>query len=235
MDMLSYIMGAKSGGGGLPTPTASDAGSTMTVQAVPVDGAVIAPEQTVEYDVEADRYNALTDVDLSLYVEGATVKLTIGNKAGVGELTDNGGYLEVGFEDDEYGIWKDPELPVLYVWDNIADGNPITVKCNLVSYSYQWVVTPSGLISYTEDQGAVTLNKTYNELVSIVNSGTNPWLVRQVSEEGVVSHYIYRLIGLYYVSGETTGAVFYCNIPNADNPYLAFEGQDPDGSLVLTN
>lgn len=141
---------------------------------------------------------------------------------------DNGKVLTVA--SGEWGVGDAPSgLPSVSSADN---GKVLTVA------EGEWTVGDGGgggLVHYTEDQGVVTLSVTYNELIAIVNSGANPWLVRQVSEEGVVSHYMYRLIGTYYVSGETTGAVFYCNIPNTDNPYIAFEGEDPDGPLVMTN
>lgn len=142
---------------------------------------------------------------------------------------DNGKVLTVA--SGEWGVGDAPSgLPSVSSADN---GKVLTVADG------EWTVGDGGggggLVYATEDQGVVTLSATYNELVALVNSGTNPWLVRQLSEEGVVAHYMYRLIQLFYASGVAAGAAFYCNIPNTDNPYMAFEGEDPDGPLVLTN
>lgn len=147
-DPVSYAMGAKSGsgGGGLPTPTAADLGAGLTVQATPVPGAVVVPEQTTNYVEDIDGY-LLTNVNAELFVAGAKVFATIDNESVIATVEENEDFIYAEWltENAEYTIHYDKYYEVFSAYTTLYPlPETITVSCNLAVNSYSWAVDPYG-------------------------------------------------------------------------------------------
>ena len=213
MDMYSLLMGGGSGGG-LPSVSSSDLGAGLCVVKTPVEGDVIVPEQTATYDEEVARYD-LSNTNPSLFTEGATVMLTIGDYSGVVTVYDDGILIAEEYY-GQYGIYL--EDGALYAWDAFADGEPITVKCSLVSYSYEWGIDP--YVGYDvvieanhyqlEGVSGATLKKgTYADMLNKMSSGKfTSFAVYGVKNSGTNSPYYvqygvqWALMSSYVATGE---------------------------------
>lgn len=132
-------------GGGLPTPTAADVGAGLTVQATPVPGAVVVPEQAAAWDNYWEAY-MLTNGNAALFVAGAKVVVTVDNFPRVLTVEENEDclYATTELENGDIGILYDKGEEFFYVYDVYRDPMPetVTVSCYLVDYTYSWAVDP---------------------------------------------------------------------------------------------
>ena len=140
LDQIAQNGGGGGGGGGLPTPTASDVGAGLVVKKVPVEGAVIVPEQTVVCNEDNDGSAECSDAISSLFTTGAEVIAKINGTSYTGVITDAGfsfpTFLILNglcsfYIDDGTIYFYDDEWPVT-----------ATISLNAVSYTYEWGIDP---------------------------------------------------------------------------------------------
>ena len=133
-----------SGGGGLPTPTAADVGAGLTVQATPVPGAVVVPEQTAAWSDDVGGF-LLTNVNAELFVAGARVFATIGDESAIATVEEDEDFISVGWNTENVGYSIDYNK-YNEVFSAFTELDPppetITVSCNLAVDSYAWAVDP---------------------------------------------------------------------------------------------
>ena len=104
-----FAGGGSGGGGGLPTPTATDVGKTLVVKEIPVPGAVIVPEQTLNcVTPEGEEYAVavVTDVDASLIAYSDAMLFTFDDTVVETQTIQ----MDIG-DFEEYGF------AIQFVWD----------------------------------------------------------------------------------------------------------------------
>lgn len=130
------LLAGKGGGGGgsFPTPTAADVGSALTVQKVPVQGATIAPEQSVTFPQD-DFETTITpssDID-DLFVDGTRMILEVDGEEFLSSFA-SGGF--VSFAGGEYSLTYDSGDLIFFS----AEGEATTVACYVADYAYEYAL-----------------------------------------------------------------------------------------------
>lgn len=139
-DVLTVVNGAwdKTALSGLPAVTSADNGKGLSVQRMPVAGAVIVPEQTAVYDNIFEAW-PLANCNTELFTEGATILLTIDDHSEVCTVFAEDGNIWASFSDNRSGIGYYDS--VMYAWSEDSL-DPLSVSCTLASYTYEWAADP---------------------------------------------------------------------------------------------
>ena len=130
-------------GGGLPAPTASDVGKTLTVGSTPTKGAVIVPEQTLEGTGD---YVPVSDGVPSLFTVGTSVIATINNEDYFGVVTEEDSVPIVSWVTDDGSYLFD-------IFDGVFEflGPPdmtCTVSLYVSALEYAWTPADPALVNY---------------------------------------------------------------------------------------
>ena len=214
---LARIAENGGGGGGLPTPTASDVGKTMMVQ--PVGGTVIAPMQSCVPDDEG--VITISNFNTSLFTVGTTVIAEWNGEKMVGTVVNqlDNGNMGVAFANPLY-------VPACYIY--VYNGNaygmglyvgggtaPVVTISVSVFDSYGWVETSTTMI--INETNDFTLTKTWQEIYDALASGKLVLLVRGgYDESGYISStpITYATsVGSAFMVTTAMGVEYYANSP----------------------
>lgn len=127
--------GGGGGGGSLPTPTAADVGSALTVQKVPVQGATIVPEQTITLDEEFTAVLTPVEDYQTMFINGADVFAVVDGISYYSRVVENL-FLEFGNGRFQIYVYNGD----LLFYDD--DGEATTVACYVAGYAYEYVLDP---------------------------------------------------------------------------------------------
>lgn len=187
-DVLTVVDGAwdKAASTGLPAVTSADNGKGLSVQGTPVAGAVIVPEQTASYD-EDNSWYPLSNFNLSLFTEGVTVLLTIGEQSEVCTVMTDGQNAWVSFSDGSAGIEYSGGLAG--AWIETADPPAtLTVSCALATFNYGWAVTPQSLlvpVLWDNDNSRNEAQMTAGEIAAAIAAGKSVVFYEDAGVNGV--------------------------------------------------
>lgn len=118
----------------IPVPTAEDEGKILVVTKTEDNTSVIVPEQSVP----VDNVTPLTDVDLTKFVVGNAVKVTINQQTAIGVIEEDKDEVYVDFVVDgvTVGVWQTDNL--LYT-NAISVSDPTsTIKLEYVESNYEY-------------------------------------------------------------------------------------------------
>lgn len=221
MDMYSFMLGAKSGGGGssLPSITADDVGKVLVAGST--GGAVIVPEQTVTTEND---YVVITNADLSLFKGGTTVIATINGNDYVGVVNgddDPYNYVELDFGDGyEHGFAvtsiDDTDLFIFF-----SPSGTYSVSLNVAEYG--WVAGyPMPLVCHV-DNDTGNLDVTWQEVHDALAIGRIVNAVWVSSPDGVTT---WQLISTRVFNNDY-------QVAYRSNTYVWFWfSNDPNGNLL---
>ena len=162
---LSDEGGSGGGGSGLPSVTASDVGSGLSVQSAPVVTGVFVPEQTAEYDDYDDQYSLATvnesAFELGKFYEAIVNGQNIGTA--LAGINPDSRYVAWSYGDDFFVINKplDGDTWLLVVPIQL-DGADITVTANALETDHE-VIVPEQTVT-TDAEGVATLSNVNTSL-----------------------------------------------------------------------
>ena len=210
----------------IPIPTAEDEGKILVVTENVSNTSIIVPEQSVPADTETP----LTDVDLTKFVVGNTVKVTVtheeqedeggkrkgplnGAKSANSETFTETGVIEKDKEDHifvsfsnsgDFDIWQDDNS--LYTGATYVFGSDVTIKLEYVepSYEYQLQENSGGGSNILYCEGS---NDGNGQITAYIDSSEleNPQITTIAVNTGENTSYFYRMVDdSWLVSGFNT-------------------------------
>ena len=215
---------AASAPSGLPAVTAADENKSLVVKTTYTVGAVIVPEQTAAANDDTE----MTNANVSLFTEGATVRAVIDGIVYTGTIVDDGG-LGTNMQ-DEFNLgalavfYISPEDNKLYCWSEMS--SPATVSLNLLNVSSTVWDTAYTMPLVCHEDAQNTLDKTWAEIFKALKSGRPVYI--GVESNGAVS--LNTILYSAYVDDDwyfLSGRGLY-NISNAPG----YKTDSPDGYPV---
>lgn len=240
----TWVKKNSSVGGGLPTPTMADNGKAVVVSATVTEGAVIVPEQIGEITEDGNWAFVCNNAVMSLFTEGTQVIAYEDGNRYERTIADQDGTL--GFSlDDTYdsGFYLDNGQVIFF---DVAkeDGTEVTVKLvvrGADSYSFGFglrglkvtaskgVVIEDGYFMFADDD--MTLDKTWAEISSAVESGVPVYLVADIDGlQDTEAKTIWQLQSYGYRTNEYM--VTFTITSQSGASVATFVASTPDGTLM---
>lgn len=235
----TWVKKNSSVGGGLPTPTAADSGKAVVVSALPTDGAVIVPEQSVISD--GSNPIAVSGGDVSAFVVGAGVIATINGVKYTGTLEEAGEMVGAEFAGGTY-FFGTMGGEVLF---GAYEAGEHTVKLSArgadsVGYGFggSALLVRANNLPQPPESGTVytfpsdtAIDASYNAMKNALLAGRTVTLIASMSDGDGEMIYALGLVSLSSFDGEYN--VTFTAYDSAEMQYFGFfTSYDPDDPMT---